>query len=57
MNFTQSLVKNIIAILFINKKGEDVARSAFRANDRNHNGYLDYNDANNAYGYMDRLYC
>ena len=48
---------NTITILFINKKGEDVARSAFRANDRNHNGYLDYNDANNAYGYMDRLYC
>jgi hypothetical protein len=38
------------------KIGEDVARSAFRANDRNRNGYLDVNDANRAYGYMERLY-
>ena len=37
--------------------GEDVARSAFRSYDRNHNGYLDSNDANRAYGYLDRLYC
>ena len=57
MNFTLSHSEKCYYYFFINKKGEDVARSAFRANDRNHNGYLDYNDANNAYGYMDRLYC
>ncbi len=38
-------------------QGEDVARSAFRSIDRNNNGYLDYNDSQRAYGYMDRLYC
>ena len=36
--------------------GEDVARSAFRAYDKNHNGYLDANDVNRAYGYIHRLY-
>ena len=36
--------------------GEDVARSAFRAYDRNNNGYLDYNDAYGAYGSLYRLY-
>ena len=36
--------------------GEEMARSAFNSFDRNHNGYLDYNDANRAYGQLDRLY-
>jgi hypothetical protein len=34
----------------------DVAQSAFRAFDRNHNGYLDAKDARKAYGYLHRLY-
>ena len=37
--------------------GADVAQSAFNAFDRNHNGYLDRNDAYGAYGYLHRLYC
>ena len=36
--------------------GEDVARSAFRAFDKNRNGYLDVEDVKRAYGYMHRLY-
>jgi hypothetical protein len=36
--------------------GADVAQSAFNAFDRNHNGYLDRNDAYGAYGYLHRLY-
>ena len=36
--------------------GADIAQSAFRAFDRNGNGYLDHNDAYGAYGYLHRLY-
>jgi hypothetical protein len=36
--------------------GADVAQSAFHSYDRNHNGYLDVNDANAAYGSLHRLY-
>ena len=36
--------------------GADIAQSAFRAFDRNHNGYLDAHDAHGAYGYLHRLY-
>ena len=36
--------------------GAEVAQSAFNRYDRNHNGYLDYNDAYGAYGMLHRLY-
>jgi hypothetical protein len=36
--------------------GADVAQSAFRAFDRNHNGYLDAYDSHGAYGHLHRLY-
>jgi len=36
--------------------GADVAQSAFNLYDRNHNGYLDVNDAYGAYGHLHRLY-
>ncbi len=36
--------------------GADVAQSAFNSYDRNHNGYLDVNDAYGAYGSLHRLY-
>ena len=35
---------------------QDMVRSAFRCYDRNNSGYLSFNDANRAYGYIDRLY-
>jgi len=40
----------------IKKIGVEIARSAFRSIDRNHNGYLDNNDVNRAYSLMGRLY-
>jgi Ca2+-binding EF-hand superfamily protein len=36
--------------------GADVAQSAFNSYDRNHNGYLERNDAYGAYGSLHRLY-
>ena len=37
-------------------EGTQVAAAAFNSYDRNHNGYLDRQDANSAYGYLHRLY-
>ena len=36
--------------------GQDVMNSAFRTMDRNHNGYLDVNEAANGYNMLNRLY-
>jgi len=36
--------------------GTQVAAAAFNTYDRNHNGYLDVQDANRAYGSLHRLY-
>ena len=36
--------------------GDDVARSAFRVVDKNKNGFLNNDDANKSYGYLNRLF-
>ena len=43
-------------MFYFKKIGIEIARSAFKAIDRNNNGYLDHNDVNLAYGLMGRLY-
>jgi hypothetical protein len=39
-----------------NQKGNDVALSAFRVMDKNKNGFLNNDDANKSFGYLNRLF-